>query len=59
MEAYKIEVEDVHTWDYPDFADAYISYAEHKDGTVFTDEELEKLNQNYDLVWEAAYNSFH
>jgi hypothetical protein len=50
-----IEVEDVYTWDYPDFADAYISYAEHDDGTSYTDEELNKLNEeNGDLVYEAA-----
>ena len=54
------EVEDVHAWDYPDFCDAYISYAEWEDGTPLTDEELEEFcDANKDVVYELAYNSFH
>lgn len=54
------EVEDVHSWDYPDFCDAYISYAEWEDGTPLTDEELEEFYEaNRDVVYELAYKSYH
>ena len=59
-EVSRFEVEDVHAWDYPDFCDAYISYAEWEDGTPLTDEELEEFcDANKDVVYELAYNSFH
>jgi len=38
-----IQFEDVFFWDYPDFCDAFVSYAEHEDGTPLTEKELEKL----------------
>jgi hypothetical protein len=54
MKAYNVAVEDVKTWDYPDFCDAYITYAEHEDGTAFTDDELEVLNDDKDFVWNSV-----
>jgi hypothetical protein len=46
-----IEVEDVHTWDAPDFCDAFISSARWEDtGEFLSDEELEQLNEDRDLV---------
>jgi len=41
-----IEIENVLRFDYPDFCDAFISYAETNDGKVLTDEELEELTDN-------------
>lgn len=41
-----IEIENVLMFDYPDFCDAFISYAETNDGKVLTDEELEELTEN-------------
>jgi len=41
-----IRVEGVVPNDYPDFADAYVSYAEHNDGKEYTDKELDKLNED-------------
>jgi hypothetical protein len=38
--------------DYPDFSDAYISYAEY-DGEPMTDEQLEELNQDGSFVYDA------
>jgi fructose-1,6-bisphosphatase len=35
---------DFDTKDYPDFADAYATYAEYEDGTELTDEELEDIS---------------
>lgn len=53
-----IEIEGVDSRDYPDFADAYVSYAEYVDGTQLTDEELEQFtNENGDLVNELASES--
>ena len=55
-----MEVDGVDSRDYPDFADAYFSYACYEDGTELTDEELDKLaEQNADVLWEKAYDSLH
>jgi hypothetical protein len=55
-----IEVDGVDSRDYPDFADAYFSYACYEDGTPLTDDELEKLaDQNADVLHEKAYDSLH
>lgn len=55
-----LEVDGVDSADYPDFSDAYISYAEWEDGdTELTDDELTQLTEeNYDLVHELAYDSY-
>lgn len=37
--------------DAPDFVDAFIEYAEHINGTILTDSELEKLNNDRELVY--------
>jgi hypothetical protein len=52
-----IELEDVNTRDYPDFSDAFISYAEY-DGREMTDEELDVLNDQYsEFVYDQVINS--
>ena len=51
-----LEVDGVDSSDYPDFCDAYISYATFKDGTELSDDELEKLTEaNGDIVNELAH----
>jgi hypothetical protein len=53
-----IEVEGVNSWDSPDFADAYITYAEFMDGTPLSEDELVQLEQEHgDLVNQAAHGS--
>ena len=53
-----IEVEGVYSWDSPDFADAYITYAEFMDGTPLSDDEIVQLEQTHgDLVNQAAHDS--
>jgi hypothetical protein len=53
-----IEVDGVNDWDRPDFADAYITYAEYSNGTPMTDDELVQLeNEHGDLVNQAAHDS--
>ena len=54
-----IEMEDVHAWDAPDFCDAYVSYAEHADGTPLTEDELEAIMEDADFVYNQAYESTH
>lgn len=53
-----VEVEGIDPSDYPDFCDAYISYAEI-DGREATEEELDELNDDshfvYELVWETIF----
>lgn len=53
-----VEVEGIDTRDYPDFSDAYISYAEIN-GREATEEELQKLSDDsqlvYELVWERLF----
>lgn len=49
-----VEVEDIDRNDYPDFSDAYISYAEY-DGEPMTDEQLEELNQDGLFVYDAIH----
>ena len=50
-----IEVDGVNSWDYPDFSDAYVSYAEYTDGTPLDDNELDDLG---DLAQELAINKY-
>ena len=50
-----LEIEGVDMSDFPDFCDAFFSYAEFENGTPLTDSELEQLtSENYDVVNEMA-----
>ena len=50
-----VEVEDIEESDYPDFCDAWISAARWDDtGTPLSEPELEELNDNKDLVYDAV-----
>jgi hypothetical protein len=50
------EVDGVDLSDYPDFCDAFFSYAEFEDGTPLTDGELEQLGEEYaDILSELAH----
>lgn len=42
-----VEVDGVDSDDYPDFCDAFFSYAEYEDGTPLSDEELEQLEEEF------------
>jgi hypothetical protein len=55
-----LEIDGVDPSDYPDFSDAYISYALFTDGSELTDQELDQLTDEHgDLVGELAYDSLH
>jgi len=52
-----IEIDGIDTSDYPDFVDAYITYAEYEDGTPLTEDELMKLeDENYGLTGELIFD---
>lgn len=46
-----VELDDIKADDYPDFCDAFISYAEYKDGTPLTVEELDVLNKDNEFIY--------
>ncbi len=48
-----VQVDGIDTGDYPDFVDAFITYAEY-DGVEMTDEQLEEINEHYDFVYECV-----
>lgn len=54
-----IQLEDVDMADYPDFCDAFVSYAEYKDGTPLSDDDLEKLNEDAYLIHELVFDSLY
>lgn len=55
-----IELGGVDSGDAPDFADAYIEYAEFEDGTELTERELDRLAaENYGLVYDLVMNHFN
>ena len=52
------EIEDVKSWDYPDFCDAYISYAEDENGNEMTEDQIQEWTENneeefYEMVLES------
>ena len=49
-----IEIDGIDTNDYPDFTDAFISYADYN-GVEMTDEQLEALNEDYSFVHDCVY----
>ena len=55
-----LEVDGVHMWDFPDFADAYFMYAEYEDGTPLSDEDLDLLTTEYpDVVNKIAHENLY
>ena len=62
IEMSSVEVDGVDTADFPDFSDSFISYAEFKNGTPLSDEELDQLNDSsagMELAQELAHDSLH
>jgi hypothetical protein len=56
-----VQVEGVDSKDYPDFCDAYFSYAVFQDtGEPLDDDDMDLLNEVYtDIINEMAYDSLH
>jgi hypothetical protein len=57
--AHNVEVDGIDPSDAPKFCDAYVSYAEHENGTPFTADELDSLNENSDFVHEQVIAELH
>jgi len=53
-----VEFDNIDYTDYPDFCDAFICYAE-LDGVEMTDDQLDKLNDDVDLVYELLTDYIH
>lgn len=52
-----IEVDGIESFDYPDFCDAYATYAEFENGQPLTDEQLEKFNvEARDIIHERIFD---
>ena len=49
-----IEVDGIDHRDYPEYVDAFISSADY-DGVEMTDEQLDELNEDYELVSELVW----
>lgn len=49
-----IELDGIDHNDYPDYCDAFICYAETKNGQPLTDDQLDILNEDSDLVYNAV-----
>ena len=52
------EIEDIYSWDYPDFCDAYISYAEDENGNEMTEQQIQEWTENneeefYEMIQES------
>ena len=52
------EIEDVKSSDYPDFCDAFISYAEDENGNEMTEQQIEEWTENneeefYEMILES------
>lgn len=54
MKLENVELDDIKMWDYPDFCDAYITYAE-VDGKALSEDELDQLNDDRELVMDLVY----
>jgi hypothetical protein len=55
-----IEIDGVDPRDYPDFCDAYFSFARYEDGKELSNDELDQLyNQYPDELWNLSFKYFH
>lgn len=49
-----VKLNDVSEKDYPAFKNARIVYAEYQDGIELDEDELEALNEDYEVIYEVA-----
>lgn len=53
-----ITIDGIDHRDYPDYCDAFIDYAEYN-GKEMTDEQLDALNEDHELVSELVWDNLH
>ena len=49
---------DVQMYDFPDFVNAYVEYAEIN-GVELTDDQYDEVNENYEFLQQSAYESLY
>ena len=59
IDASTIKIDDIDPADHPEYTDAYISYAETKNGRPLEDWELEQINDNQSFVIEQVYRHIY
>ena len=53
-----ITIDGIDHRDHPDYCDAFIDSADY-DGKEMTDEQLDELNEDYELVHELVWDKLH
>jgi len=59
MSYINIELGGINHSDAPDYCDVYVEYAEHEDGTPLTDEELDKLSDDQEFVYDRLMEQLY
>ena len=54
-----LEIDGIDMQDFPDFCDAYISAGSYTDGTELSDEDLEQLNNDRELVYSLVEKAIY
>lgn len=54
-----IKIEGVDMRDYPDFVDAFISYARYEDGSLLDEDDLNLLAQDHEVIYRTVLNGMH
>jgi hypothetical protein len=55
-----VTVQDIDFKDYPDFCDAFIESASWEDtGEALTDDELDQVNEDGELRWDAVHSAIY
>jgi hypothetical protein len=55
-----VTVQDIDFKDYPDFCDAYIESAVWEDtGEALTEDELDQVNEDGELRWDAVHSAIY
>lgn len=56
---YNYQIENIKPYDYPEFCDAYVSYAEDKEGRPLTDYEIKKWEEdNPEQLLQLIHEAF-
>ena len=53
-----VVLDGIHHWDYPDYCDAFIDSADYN-GKEMTEEQLDELNEDYELIHELVWDNLH
>ena len=52
-----VQIDGINMYDYPDFVDAYVSFAIDEEGNILTDDQLDQLAQDHpEWLQEMAHD---